>query len=328
MNTPILVTGAAGFIGYHVSKALLDRGERVVGVDNLNNYYDPQLKKARLGGLASHPHFTFYQLDVGHSAAMEIFWQDHGGFQRIIHLAAQAGVRYSLENPFPYIQSNITGFLVLLELARQQDKMEHFIYASTSSVYGGNTTLPFEETQRVDHPLSLYAVTKRANELMAQSYYHLYQLPLMGLRFFTVYGPWGRPDMSLFKFVQAITGKKAIPVFNHGDMRRDFTYVDDIVQGTVNALDRPHLSGPGQASHPLYNLGNNRSEKLMDFISILEKSLGLTAEKTFLPHQQGDVVETCADIKRAQRDLDFLPKTPIEVGVPHFVRWYKSYYSC
>lgn len=326
MKNPVLVTGAAGFIGYHVSKALLDRGENVVGIDSLNAYYDPQLKKARLDLLTPNPRFTFHHLDISQRESMEECWKVYGGFRRIIHLAAQAGVRYSLENPFPYVQSNITGFLVLLELVKYQDTIEHFVYASTSSVYGGNTKLPFDESQHVDHPLSLYAVTKRANELMAQAYYHLYQIPLLGLRFFTVYGPWGRPDMSLFKFVRAILEDKPIPIFNHGNMRRDFTYIDDIVQGTLNALDRPYLSKPGQDAHPLYNLGNNKSEELMDFIAILEKTLGKTAQKTFLPRQQGDVVETYANIEKSKKDLNFFPKTPITVGVPRFIEWYQSYY--
>jgi UDP-glucuronate 4-epimerase len=325
-SSSLLVTGAAGFIGYHTSKALLERGESVVGIDNLNNYYDPKLKEARLQDLRTYPHFSFVHLDVSDYKTMQQFWQRYGGFSRIIHLAAQAGVRYSLQDPFPYVTSNVMGFMVILELCRHQNNLQHLVYASTSSIYGANTVLPFEETQRADHPLSLYAATKRSNELMAQSYYHLYQMPIMGLRFFTVYGPWGRPDMSAFKFTRAILRDEPIEIFNNGEMRRDYTYIDDIVQGTLQALDHPHLSRPGQAHHPLYNLGNNRSEKLMDFIVTLEKTLGKTAQKIYLPHQQGDVVETYADIKRAQTELGFTPMIPIEVGIPRFVDWYQSYY--
>ncbi|MEI8295162.1 MAG: NAD-dependent epimerase/dehydratase family protein [Alphaproteobacteria bacterium] len=327
MASPILVTGAAGFIGYHTSKALLERGESVVGIDNLNSYYDPKLKEARLQALREFPHFSFTKLDVSDYPAMQQFWKHHDGFRQVIHLAAQAGVRYSLQDPFPYITSNVMGFMVILELCRHQDNLQHLIYASTSSIYGANTVLPFEESQRADTPLSLYAATKRSNELMAQSYYHLYQMPIMGLRFFTVYGPWGRPDMSAFKFTHAILNDEPIEIFNNGQMRRDYTYIDDIVQGTLRGLDRPHLSQPGQTHHPIYNLGAQVPEKLMDFIATLEKTLGLTAKKIYLPHQPGDVLETYADITRAQTDLGFQPTTPIDVGIQNFVNWYQSYYN-
>jgi len=331
MTTPqsssLLVTGAAGFIGYHTAKALLERGESVVGVDNLNLYYDPKLKEARLQDLCSFPHFSFVRLDISDHKSMQQFWQAQGGFTRVIHLAAQAGVRHSLQDPFSYITSNIMGFMVILELCRYQDNLEHLIYASTSSIYGANQLLPFEESQRTDTPLSLYAATKSSNELMAQSYYHLYRMPIMGLRFFTVYGPWGRPDMSAFKFTQAILNDEPIEIFNHGKMRRDYTYIDDIVQGTLQALDRSYLSRPGRTRHPIYNLGNNLSEKLVDFIEILEKALGKTAQKVYLPHQPGDIIETCADIKNAHIDLGFAPATPIEIGIPRFVEWYQSYYQ-
>lgn len=326
-KSSLLVTGAAGFIGYHTAKALLEREEAVVGIDNLNSYYDPKLKEARLDDLRRFPNFSFVHLDISDNKAMQQFWKAHGGFTRVIHLAAQAGVRYSLQDPFPYVTSNVMGFMVILELCRYQDNLEHLVYASTSSIYGANQVLPFEENQRTDTPLSLYAATKRSNELMAQSYYHLYQMPIMGLRFFTVYGPWGRPDMSAFKFTNAILSDKPIEIFNNGAMRRDYTYIDDIVQGTLRALDRFYLSKPGQVHHPLYNLGNNLSEKLTDFIEILEKTLGKTAQKVYLPHQPGDVIETCADIKRAHIDLSFTPATPIEVGIPRFVEWYRSYYQ-
>lgn len=323
---PVFVTGVAGFIGFHVAQALLARGESVVGIDNMNSYYDIRLKKARLEILQSDPRFSFAQIDLSHRDDMEKFWHQHGGFQRVIHLAAQAGVRYSIQDPFPYVTSNVMGFMVMLELIRHQKDVKHFIYASTSSVYGTNTDLPFHESQRTDTPVSLYAATKRSNELMAQSYYHLYQLPILGLRFFTVYGPWGRPDMSIFKFTRAILKGQPIEVFNQGQMRRDYTYIDDIVQGVLNALDRPHLSHPGQHHHPIYNLGNQRSEKLTDFIQVLETSLGQTAEKIYLPQQQGDICETYADIGKAHEDLNFSPQTPISEGVPKFVDWYRMHW--
>ena len=322
----VLVTGAAGFIGYHVATALLARGEAVVGVDNLNDYYDVSLKKARLDRLESQANFTFRLVDIADQAAVDAMAADAGPFRAVVHLAAQAGVRYSLENPMAYIRSNVVGQTAILELCRHMAGLEHLVYASSSSVYGGNTKLPFAVEDRVDSPVSLYAATKRADELIAHTYAHLYRLPCTGLRFFTVYGPWGRPDMAAYLFTQAILAGRPIKVFNHGNMRRDFTYIDDIVDGVLRVLARPPSDG-GEAPHRLYNIGNNHPEALLDFIAVLEDALGRTAEKELLPLQPGDVPESAADISAIQRDTGFAPTTPISVGVPKFIAWYRDYHG-
>ena len=321
----VLVTGVAGFIGYHVARALLDRGERVLGVDNLNAYYDPRLKRARLDQLGGRNGFVFRRADIADRAAMDAVAADApDAIDRIVHLAAQAGVRHSLTHPFDYVTSNLVGHTVVLELARRIAGLRHMVYASSSSVYGGNTKLPFSETDPVDHPVSLYAATKKSNELMSHSYSHLYGMPQTGLRFFTVYGPWGRPDMALYLFTEAILAGRPITVFNHGDMKRDFTYVDDIVAGVLAALDHPP-SGP--APHRVYNIGNHRAEPLLRLIEVLERALGRKAERRLEPMQPGDVKETYADIAALQRDTGFAPATPIDVGVPRFVDWYRTYHG-
>ncbi|MFP6757096.1 MAG: NAD-dependent epimerase/dehydratase family protein [Alphaproteobacteria bacterium] len=322
----VLVTGAAGFIGYHVATALLARGEAVVGVDNLSDYYDVSLKKARLDRLESQANFTFRLVDIADQAAVDAMAADAGPFRAVVHLAAQAGVRYSLENPMAFIRSNVVGQTAILELCRHMAGLEHLVYASSSSVYGGNTKLPFAVEDRVDSPVSLYAATKRADELIAHTYAHLYRLPCTGLRFFTVYGPWGRPDMAAYLFTQAILAGRPIKVFNHGNMRRDFTYIDDIVDGVLRVLARPP-SDDGEAPHRLYNIGNNHPEALLDFIAVLEDALGRTAEKELLPLQPGDVPESAADISAIQRDTGFAPTTPISVGVPKFIAWYRDYHG-
>jgi UDP-glucuronate 4-epimerase len=321
----ILVTGAAGFIGFHVAKALLERGERVVGVDNLNEYYDVQLKEARLAMLRTFPGFIFAKRDVADREGVLAIVERYKHLRSIIHLAAQAGVRYSLENPYAYIDSNVTGTLVILEAARRIANLTAITYASSSSVYGANREQPFSVDDRVDQPVSLYAATKRSCELMAHTYSHLHGLPATGLRFFTVYGPWGRPDMAAFLFTRAILAGKPIKVFNEGKMARDFTYIDDIVAGTIAAHDRPPTVAEG-IPHRIYNLGNHRPVKLLDFIAVLERHLGRIAHKQLLPMQPGDVPESFADIEASRRDLGFEPKTPIEVGLAQFVRWYKQYY--
>jgi UDP-glucuronate 4-epimerase len=319
-----LVTGAAGFIGFHTCRKLLDRGESVVGVDIVNDYYDPALKEARLAILGQFPGFAFQRADVADRSAMEALSTSHPDVTRIIHLAAQAGVRYSLVNPYSYTRSNIEGQLVMLELARNLPRCDHFVYASSSSVYGSNEKLPFSVEDRVDHPISLYAATKKAGELMAHCYSHLYNIPSTGLRFFTVYGPWGRPDMAAFLFVKAILAGEPITVFNHGDMRRDFTFVDDIVQGVVAVADK-QPSGPGVPAR-VYNIGNHRSEPLTRFISIIEDALGMKANIIYEPMQPGDVKETFADIQPLIDDFGFQPKTSIDEGVPQFVKWYREFY--
>lgn len=321
----IVVTGAAGFIGFHVANALLDRGDEVLGIDNLNDYYDVRLKQARLDRLLARPGFRFEKCNVADrdvAPALIAEAQPTG----IVHLAAQAGVRYSLIDPYAYVEANLLGQVVMLEAARALPRRPHFVYASSSSVYGGNTKLPFSVDDRVDGPVSLYAATKKADELITHSYSHLFRIPATGLRFFTVYGPWGRPDMAAYLFADAIMHDRPIRVFNHGDMRRDFTYIDDIVAGVLAALDRPP---PVDGAPPcrVYNLGNHRSEKLLDFIAVLEQALGRTAEKTFEPMQPGDVAATYADIAASARDLGFAPTTPIEVGIPRFVAWYKAYHG-
>jgi UDP-glucuronate 4-epimerase len=319
----ILLTGAAGFIGFHVAKALLDRGERVVGIDNVNDYYDVRLKEARLDRLRIYPGFDFAKLDVADRDGILALVEGHRDLRSIIHLAAQAGVRYSLENPYAYVDANVMGTLVMFEAARRIDGLTGITYASSSSVYGANRQQPFGVDDRVDEPVSLYAATKRSCELLAHTYSHLYGLPATGLRFFTVYGPWGRPDMAAYLFTSAILAGRPIKVFNNGKMARDFTYIDDIVAGTIAAHDRP--SG-GEVRHRIYNLGNHRPEKLLDFIAVIERVLGRTAQKELLPLQPGDVPESFADITASRRDLGFDPKTTIEVGLARFVEWYKEYH--
>ncbi len=334
-----LVTGAAGFIGFHVARQLLARGDAVVGLDNLNEYYSVQLKRDRLGQLASEPKFTFRQLDIADRTSMaELFASER--FDVVIHLAAQAGVRYSLRNPAAYIDSNLVGFANVLEGCRHAGpRPKHLVYASSSSVYGGNKKLPFAVGDPVDHPISLYAATKKANELMAHSYSHLYGLPTTGLRFFTVYGPWGRPDMAMWLFVKAILEGRPIDVFNHGRMQRDFTYIDDIVEGVVRVADfSPPAESrvpaesvalqPTAAPYRLYNIGNNQPVELTRLIEIIEQCLGKRAEKRLLPMQPGDVPTTYADIDDLIRDVGFRPSTPIETGVARFVEWYREYHGC
>jgi UDP-glucuronate 4-epimerase len=332
----ILVTGAAGFIGYHTSERLLARGDEVVGLDNINDYYDPTLKVSRLARLAGQPGFRFVRMELGNRDGIERLFREER-FDRVIHLAAQAGVRYSLTNPHAYIDSNLVGFLHILEGCRHHG-VQHLTYASSSSVYGANTAMPFSVHQNVDHPVSLYAATKKANELMAHTYSHLYGLPTTGLRFFTVYGPWGRPDMALFLFTKAILEGKPIDVFNHGKMRRDFTYIDDIVEGVIRTSDHTAEPNPAwnsdapdpatsKAPYRIYNIGNNNPVELMHLIGTLEQTLGRTAEKRMLPLQMGDVPATYADVEALVKDVGFAPKTPIETGVARFVAWYKEYFS-
>jgi len=325
----VLVTGAAGFIGFHVSQALLARGDAVVGVDNLNPYYDVALKRARLAELAPLAGFTFHEADISDRAAIAAIVGRHPEIDRVVHLAAQAGVRHSLENPYAYIEANVMGQVVMLEAVRRLPRVASFVYASSSSVYGGNTKQPSSIDDRVDTPVSLYAATKRADELITHAYCHLYGIPATGLRFFTVYGPWGRPDMAAYLFADAITNGRPIRVFNHGQMARDFTYIDDIVVGTLAALDRPPTidAGTGGAKCRVYNLGNHRPEKLLDFIAVLETALGRKAEKELLPMEPGDVASSFADIEASRRDLGYEPKTPIAIGLPRFVAWYRSYHG-
>ena len=322
----ILLTGAAGFIGFHVAQALLDRGERILGIDNLNDYYDVTLKEARLARLQAYPGFTFAKLDVSDRDGVFRLIERHPDLASIIHLAAQAGVRHSLHDPYTYIDANVMGTLVMLEAARRIKDLQGIIYASSSSVYGANTKQPFSVDDRVDRPVSLYGATKRSCELMAEAYSRLFGVPATGLRFFTVYGPWGRPDMAAFLFTRAILAGEPIMVFNEGRMARDFTYIDDIVAGTIAAHDRPPAAAEG-VPHRIYNLGNHRPERLLDFIAVLERLLGRTAQKQLLPLQPGDVPESFADIEASRRDLGFEPKTTIEVGLARFVEWYKQYYQ-
>jgi len=322
---PILVTGAAGFIGYHVSEALLARGEEVVGVDNVNDYYDVNLKRARLERLQKHNGFNFHRVDISDFVAMKGVVAGAGDLRRVVHLAAQAGVRYSIENPFAYVQANLVGHMSILEICRNQPNFENLVYASSSSVYGGNTKLPFSVDDRTDTPVSLYAATKKADELMSHCYGHLYGFPQTGLRFFTVYGPWGRPDMAMYIFCKAISEGRAVPVYNNGDMKRDFTFIDDIVAGVIASLDNPSVSVNGQAPCRLYNIGNHRSEPLMRMIGLIEEALGKKAKIDFQPMQPGDVKESFADIDAISADLGYKPTTPIDVGVPKFVDWFKAY---
>lgn len=325
----VLVTGAAGFIGSHVAGALLDRGQRVIGLDDLNPYYDPALKRARIEKLKDRGRaFSFELADAADPAPVNAIVDAHPEITGIVHLAAQAGVRYSLENPWAYVNANIHSQLTLMEAARRLPRLRHLVYASSSSVYGGNTKLPFSVDDPVDQPVSVYATSKRSAELMAQTYAHLYRLPMTGLRFFTVYGPWGRPDMAAYIFTKAMFEGEPIRVFNHGQMKRDFTYIDDIVQGVVAALDHPP-SDPGEPERPhkLYNLGNHRSEDLTHFIEVLEGAVGHPAVKDMHDMQPGDVPETYADIESSIRDLGFHPRTTIDEGLPKFVAWYREYHG-
>lgn len=322
----ILLTGAAGFIGFHVAQALLARGDEVIGLDNLNDYYDPMLKRARLEQLQGLNGFKFFQVDIADVDAVQ---QATAGadIRRVVHLAAQAGVRYSLVNPYAYIRTNLLGHTVMLELCRHLPKCEHLVYASSSSVYGGNTKLPFSVEDRVDSPISLYAATKKADELISHAYAHLFGFPQTGLRFFTVYGPWGRPDMAMYIFTKAIFEGRPIQVFNNGDMQRDFTYIDDIVDGIVKTLDNPPPPNEQGRPYRIYNIGNNKPEPLLRMIGLIEQAVGRKAEKQFLPMQDGDVKATYADISAISNDLGFKPATPIDVGIPRFVDWYRRYHN-
>ena len=337
MKSKILVTGAAGFIGFSLAKRLIERGDEVVGIDNLNDYYDVNLKKARLAQLEGRQGFRFVKMSLeDREGILSLFKEER--FDKAVNLAAQAGVRYSLINPYSYIDSNIVGFINLLEGCRHNG-VKHFVFASSSSVYGANTKMPFSVHDNVDHPVSLYAATKKSNELMAHTYSHLYQLPCTGLRFFTVYGPWGRPDMALFLFTKAILEGKPIDVFNYGKMQRDFTYIDDIVEGVIRVADKipqPDLKwsgdrpdpGASRAPYRIYNIGNNNPVELMRFIEVLEKALGKEAAKNLLPLQLGDVPATYADVDDLIRDVGFKPATSIEDGIKRFVEWYKDYFGC
>lgn len=332
----VLITGAAGFIGSSLALRLLDRGDSVVGIDNHNTYYDPALKEARLARHANHPNYTHLRIDLADRQAMEACFAEHQP-QRVVNLAAQAGVRYSIENPLAYIDSNLVGFGHILEGCRHHG-VEHLVYASSSSVYGANTTMPFSVHHNVDHPLSLYAASKKANELMAHTYSHLFNLPTTGLRYFTVYGPWGRPDMALFLFTRAMLEDRPIDIFNHGKMRRDFTYIDDIAEGTVRVIDRPAAANPSfivdtpdpatsWAPYRVFNIGNQNSVELMDYIAALEKALGKPAQKNFLPMQAGDVPATSADTAELAAHTGFAPAMPVEEGVRRFVAWYRDYFK-
>lgn len=323
----ILVTGAAGFIGFHVARQLLAEGRSVVGLDNLNSYYDPALKQARLAQLGNESRFSFVQADLADRETMAALFARHR-FSEVVHLAAQAGVRHSIEHPHSYADSNLQGFLNVLEGCRRCG-CRHLVYASSSSVYGANTKLPFSVQDRTDHPVSFYAATKKANEVMAQSYSHLYRLPVTALRFFTIYGPWGRPDMAMFLFVNAIMAGHPIRLFNHGKMRRDFTYIDDVTRVVSKLIDLVPADNPAAANAPsrVYNVGNHRPEELMHVVGLLERELGRTAVKELLPMQPGDVVETFADVEDLMRDTGFAPSTPIEHGVHNFVTWYRDHYK-
>ena len=324
MKDPVLVTGAAGFIGFHTALQLLQRGERVVGIDNLNDYYDVKLKEARLEQLANLKDCTFLKLNIADKPGMEELWKKHGPFRRVVHLAAQAGVRYSLIDPYTYITSNCMGHLTVMEMCRNTEGFKHLVYASSSSVYGANTKKPFSVKDDVSQPISLYAATKRSDELMSQCYSHLYKIPQTGLRFFTVYGPWGRPDMALYIFTKAIANDEKVPLFNGGKMKRDFTYIDDIVAGVIATLDTP---ASGDVPHRVLNIGNTRSEDLMDFVKIIERELGKIADLDPQPMQPGDVMETFADVTETTEAVGYRPTTSIDVGVPRFVAWYKDYHG-
>ena len=332
----VLVTGAAGFIGSALSIRLLDRGDEVIGIDNLNDYYDPKLKEARMARHLDHPNFTHVNINLEDREGIKHLFEKEKP-QGVVNLAAQAGVRYSIENPLAYVDTNLVGFAHILEGCRHNN-VEHFVYASSSSVYGSNTNMPFSIHDNVDHPLSLYAATKKANELMAHTYSNLYNLPTTGLRFFTVYGPWGRPDMALFKFTKAMLADESIPVFNYGKHRRDFTYIDDIVEGVIRVLDRPATSNPdwdganpdsgtSQAPWRVYNIGNNSPVELMDYIGALEESLGIEADKEMLPLQDGDVPDTYANVEDLVKEFDYKPDMSVKQGVANFVKWYKDFYQ-
>ena len=332
----VLVTGAAGFIGSALSIRLLDRGDEVIGIDNLNDYYDPKLKEARMARHLDHPNFTHVNIDLEDREGIKKLFEKEKP-QGVVNLAAQAGVRYSIENPLAYVDTNLVGFAHILEGCRHNN-VEHFVYASSSSVYGSNTNMPFSIHDNVDHPLSLYAATKKANELMAHTYSNLYNLPTTGLRFFTVYGPWGRPDMALFKFTKAMLAGESIPVFNYGKHRRDFTYIDDIVEGVIRVLDRPASSNPdwdganpdsgtSQAPWRVYNIGNNSPVELMDYIGALEESLGIEADKEMLPLQDGDVPDTYANVEDLVKEFGYKPDMSVKQGVANFVDWYKDFYK-
>jgi len=332
----ILVTGAAGFIGSALSIRLLDRGDEVIGIDNLNDYYDPKLKKARMARHLDHSNFTHVNINLEDREGIKKLFEKEKP-QGVVNLAAQAGVRYSIENPLAYVDTNLVGFAHILEGCRHNN-VEHFVYASSSSVYGSNISMPFSIHDNVDHPLSLYAATKKANELMAHTYSNLYNLPTTGLRFFTVYGPWGRPDMALFKFTKAMLAGESIPVFNYGKHRRDFTYIDDIVEGVIRVLDKPATpnpdwdgadpdSGTSQAPWRVYNIGNNSPVELMDYIGALEEALGIEADKEMLPLQDGDVPDTYANVEALVKEFDYKPNMPVKQGVANFVKWYKDFYQ-
>lgn len=328
----ILVTGAAGFIGFHLSQKLLDLGYQVLGIDNLNDYYDVALKQARLSQLVDHPNFEFQKLELSNPSTTAAIFKSFNP-EIVVHLAAQAGVRYSLQNPHAYVDSNLVAFVNILEGCRHH-QIKHLVYASSSSVYGANTKVPFSVDDPVNTPVSFYAATKRANELMAYSYSHLYQIPITGLRFFTVYGPWGRPDMAYFSFTRNILARQTIDIFNNGNMRRDFTYIDDIIEGIIRVIAKPPQpelqSNPSNIPvppHRIYNIGNNQPVKLLHFLKVLENCLGIKAEKRFLPMQPGDVIETYADIDDLMRDTGFKPETSIEIGLSRFVDWYRDYYN-
>lgn len=322
----ILITGTAGFIGFHLSRNLLEQGYRVVGIDNLNSYYDTTLKQSRINELKKNKSFTFLRLDVAQREDIEQLFTEHN-FDYVIHLAAQAGVRYSLDNPYAYVDSNLVGFINILEGCRHSN-IQHLVYASSSSVYGKNKKIPFSTHDNVDHPVSLYAATKKANELMAHTYSNLYGIPTTGLRFFTVYGPWGRPDMAYFLFTKAILEDKPIKVFNYGKMKRDFTYIDDIVEGIVRVMNKIPQSESLSVPYKIYNIGNNQPIELGHFIEVLENCLGKKAIKEFLPMQPGDVPMTYANVEDLIKDVGFQPNTSLEVGLEKFVSWYKNYYQC
>ena len=328
----VLVTGAAGFIGMHTSKALLERGEQVIGIDNMNDYYDPALKNARLAQITTHKNFYFEKIDFSKQSSLDFLNKKHPEIDSIIHLGAQAGVRYSIDNPNQYLQSNLCGQLTILEFCRSKmlspQTLKNFIYASSSSVYGSNKKIPFSENDNTDRPVSFYGATKKAGEIMAQSYAHLYQIPSIGLRFFTVYGPWGRPDMSPYIFTKSILDGLPIRVFNKGEMMRDFTFIEDIVSGIIGALDAPPKPLNETPPHRIYNLGNNKPVSLMDYINVIEKACKKKAIIDLQPMQPGDVIKTYANTNESERALGYAPTTSIEIGIPKFVDWYLSYHSC